>query len=197
MKKVLPLLFALVLVLVSIGGCKPKEPPAPVTPAEPTIAKIGLGHVTSIAKSKDLTGGEDGTVTPSAAQADTVFAGVAFAKDGKVVKVSIDTAQTKVNYDKDLQVTSDLSAPGKTKVELGENYGMKKQSAIGKEWFEQIAELERWMAGKTVAEIKAMKVKERDASHPSVPDVPELTSTVTITVQDYIAAVAKSFDRAK
>ena len=40
-------------------------------------------------------------------------------------------------------------------------------------------------------EIKALKVKQRDATHPAVPDVPELTSSVTITVQDYIAAVEK------
>ena len=32
--------------------------------------------------------------------------------------MSIETAQTKVNYDADMNVTSDLSAPGKTKKEL-------------------------------------------------------------------------------
>ena len=52
------------------------------------------------------------------------------------------------------------------------------------------------MTGKTVAEIKALKVKERDASHPQAPDDPELTSLVTITV-DYIAAVAEAFEKAR
>ena len=42
-----------------------------------------------------------------------------------------------------------------------------------------------------------MKTKQTDASHPAVPDVPELTSTVTISVQDYIAAVAESYANAK
>ena len=38
---------------------------------------------------------------------------------------------------------------------------MRRASAIGKEWFEQIAEFEKWMIGKTVDEVKASKVKER------------------------------------
>jgi len=74
---------------------------------------------------------------------------------------------------------------------------MRKASSIKKEWFEQIAEFEKWMVGKTVADIKSLKVKQRDASHPAVPDTPELTSTVTVTVADYIAAVAESFANAK
>ncbi len=158
--------------------------------------KLGLGSEISIAKSRGYSQA-DGKETLPQAQVDTTIAVSAFDKDGKVVRNIIDVVQTRVAYDKEGKVTSDKTAEIKSKVELGEEYGMKKVSTIGKEWFEQIAELEKWMAGKTVAEIKAMKVKERDASHPSVPDVPELTSTVTITVQDYIAAVAKSFDNAK
>lgn len=161
-----------------------------------SAAKIGLGHVTSIAKSKDLVVGKNGKVTPPVAQVDTTIAAVAFDKAGRVIEVTIDTAQTKVNFDKDLKVTSDLTAENKTKVELGDGYGMRKASSIKKEWYEQIAALEKWMIGKTVAEIKSLKVKQRDASHPSVPDAPELTSTVTVTVQDYIAAVEEAYKNA-
>jgi hypothetical protein len=60
-----------------------------------------------------------------------------------------------------------------------------------------MAEFEKWMIGKTTSEIKSLKVKERDASHKNVPDVPELTSTVTITVEGYIAAVAEAYTNAK
>jgi len=158
--------------------------------------KVGLGHVTSIASSKDLVVDKNGKVTPPVAQVDTTMAAVAFDKAGRVIEVIIDTAQTKVNFDKDLKVTSDLTAENKTKIELGDGYGMRKASSIKKEWFEQIAAFEKWMVGKTVAEIKSLKVKQRDASHPSVPDVPELTSTVTMTVQDYIAAVEEAYKNA-
>jgi hypothetical protein len=74
---------------------------------------------------------------------------------------------------------------------------MVKASSIKKEWYQQIAELEKWMTGKTVDEIKGMKVKAKDEEHPAVPDVPELTSSVTVSVQDFTAAVAEAFANAK
>lgn len=158
--------------------------------------KLGLGHVTSIGKSKDLGADDKGNFVPPMAQVDSAIAAVAFDAEGRVVKVVIDSAQSKINFNKDFTIATDLQAKGLTKVELGDGYGMKKASSINKEWFEQIAELEKWMIGKTVAEIKALKVKQRDATHPAVPDVPELTSSVTITVQDYIAAVEKAWENA-
>ena len=158
--------------------------------------KLGLGHITSIAKSKDLAVDGKGKVVPPMAQVDSAIAAVAFDAKGRVVKVNLDSAQSKISFNKDFTVANDLTAKGLTKVELGDGYGMRKASGIGKEWNEQIAELEKWMTGKTVAEIKALKVKQRDAGHPAVPDVPELTSVVTITVQDYIAAVEKAWENA-
>ena len=54
----------------------------------------------------------------------------AFDKDGKVAGTIIDNAQTKVNFDKNGKVASDKNAEIKTKVELGDEYGMKKASRI-------------------------------------------------------------------
>ncbi|NLN06439.1 MAG: hypothetical protein GX167_02330 [Firmicutes bacterium] len=160
--------------------------------------KLGLGQEISIAKSKDYAPaeGDKPEVLPTA-QVDTTIAATAFTADGKVAGVIIDTAQIVVNFNKDGKVTSDRNAPLKTKVEKGNDYGMHKVSSIGKEWYEQIAELEKWMVGKTVAEITGMKVKERDESHPAVPDVPELTSSVTINVGDYLAVVVEALQKAK
>ncbi|WIV13804.1 hypothetical protein [Proteiniborus sp. MB09-C3] len=203
MKKTISIFLVLILMATMLIGCSPKEPanntPKDNTPAsgdnssqdnstpadETDIVKIGLGHITSIDKSKDL----DGETLPLG-QVDTVMAAVAFDKDGKVVKITIDTAQTKVEFDKDLQVISDFAAENKTKVELGPEYGMVKNSKIGKEWFEQAAELEKWMIGKTVDEIKAMKLNELR------PDEAELTSSVTVTVDGYIAAVEEAYNNA-
>ncbi|HZK58027.1 MAG TPA: hypothetical protein VFD17_06935 [Clostridia bacterium] len=153
---------------------------------------LGLGHEISIGSSEPAK--EDkGPV----AQVDTTMAATLFDRDGRVVKTIIDTAQTNVEYDTKGKLVTDKEGQFKTKVELGNDYNMKRVSDIGKEWFEQIAELEKWIEGKTVDEIRAMRVKERDPSHTHVPDEPELTSTVTITVQDYVAAVAKSQKNAK
>ncbi len=154
--------------------------------------KVGLGVTVSIASSKDADD-ENGPV----AQVDTVMAATAITADGKVAGTVIDNAQTRVSFDKDGKLTSDPSAEFKTKVELGDDYGMKSRSEIGKEWYEQISELGKWMTGKTLDEIKSMKTKEVDAGHPAVPDDPDLTSLVTITVQDYISVVSESFDRSK
>jgi hypothetical protein len=164
--------------------------------SESGIVKLGLGHNTSIASSKDLGVDAEGKEVTPVGQVDTVMVAAAFDKDGKVVKVMIDNAQTKVNFDKALQVTSDTAAEYKTKVELGDDYGMIKASKIGKEWYQEIAELEKWMVGKTVEEVKAMKVVQKDESHPSVPDVAELTSLVTLSVQDYIAALDEAYTTA-
>lgn len=186
MKKGLALVLSLCLLVAvfSVAGCSPA--------AEPEVTvKLGLGSVSSIAKSRDAAEG-----TTAMAQADTTIAAVVFDEEGKIVDVRIDVAQTKVDFDDDMKVSSDKNAKVKTKKEKGHDYGMGGISQIGKEWFEQIAAFEEWMIGKTVEEVKGLKVKERDASHTHVPDVPELTSTVTITVQDYMAAVEKAWENA-
>ena len=199
MKKLLSLLLVLILVFAIVGcGGQKDDTPAPGSEqgsgssSADGIVKLGLGQLTSIAKSKSADG-ENGPM----AQVDTVMAAVGFDKDGKVVSITIDTAQTRVNFDKDGKLTSDPSAELKTKVELGDEYGMKKNSEIGKEWYEQIAELEKWMVGKTVDEIKSMKTKKVDDAHPAVPDDPDLTSLVTISVQDYIAIVEEAWEKAR
>ena len=164
---------------------------------EPGAETLGLGTKISIAKSKGLGTDAEGKEVLPLAQVDTVIVVSAFDADGKVVGTIIDNAQTKVEFDKEGKVTSDRNAKYKTKVELGDEYGMKKASSIGKEWYEQAKALADWMVGKTVDEVKAMKVKQRDESHPAVPDVPELASLVTITVQDYIAALEEAYANAK
>lgn len=207
MKKVLSIVLVTVLALSVLAGCSApatapapaptSAPAAPETPAaaDGSIVKLGLGHITTITKSADL-GTKDGKEVLPLGQVDTVMAAVGFDKDGKVVSVTIDNAQTKVNFDNKLQLTSDVKAENKTKVELGDAYGMSKASTIGKDWYQQIAELEKWMAGKTVGEIKAMKVKAKDEAHPAVPDVAELTSLVTVSVESYIAVVEEAFTNA-
>ncbi len=203
MKKVLWLALVLVLALAMIAGCgdtpaeevpgeeAPEETPEETPEDEEATgsAKLGLGIVTSIAKSRDA--GDDVTAQ---AQADVVMAAVLFDAEGRVASIMIDNAQNRVAFDEEMQVATDVSVPGTTKVELGDDYGMKRVSEIEMEWYEQMAEFEAWMIGKTVDEIKALEVKVVDDAHQNVPDVPELTSVVTITVEDYIAAVEYAYN---
>ena len=175
MKKVL----ALTLVAILLAGCGAAS------------VKTGLGHNISIEKSADASAEAEGL-----AQVDTVMAAVTVDSANKILGVVIDTAQTKVNFDATGKITTDKAEEQKTKVELGFDYGMKKAGSA-REWFEQIAELEKWMVGKTIDEVKGMKVKAKDDAHPAVPDVAELTSLVTISVEGYLEAVADAFDNKK
>ncbi|MFO8191624.1 MAG: hypothetical protein R6U08_02445 [Bacillota bacterium] len=203
MKKKLGLLLVILLAIFLVVGCGeapaeetpeeiPEEEPEEETGADGT-QKLGLGVVTSVAKSTDAD--FDAGINPTA-QADVVMAAVLFDAEEKVVSVTIDNAQTRVAFDEGMQVSTDISQPAETKRERGDDYGMGNISEIGKEWYEQINELENWMIGKTVEEIKNMPVKTRDEAHQNVPDVPELETLVTITVEDYIAAVEYAYNNA-
>ena len=153
------------------------------------IVKVGLGVVTDISKSRDAGTNAEGNAVLAQAQVDTTIAAVGFDKDGKVVSVTIDVAQVRVAYDADLKATN-KNAEFKTKGELGEAYNMKARSPIGKEWDEQIVELEKWMIGKTISEIKAINLTENR------PADEDLAALVTITVDYYIAAVEKAWNNA-
>ncbi len=166
MKKIL----ALTLVAVLLAGCGAAS------------VKTGLGHNISVAKSKDVTAEAEGLV-----QVDTVMAAVTVDSANKILGVKIDSAQSKVNFDATGKITTDLTKEQKTKVELGYDYGMKKAGSA-REWFEQIAELEKWMVGKTVDKITAIKEASEDA---------DLKSKVSISISDYQAAVAEAVQNAK
>lgn len=200
MKKILSLVLTSVLALSVLAGCAKTETPAetpaetPVetpaeTPAEEpaeegAIAKMGLGIKTSIGKSKDLT---DGAAT---GQVDSVIVAAGFDADGKIVSITIDTAQDKVGFDGEMKLTSDTAVEGKSKLELGAEYGMKGASKIGKEWNEQIEAFGAWMIGKTVDEVKALELVD------DVTTNEELTSTVTIKLSGYISALEEAYANA-
>jgi len=181
MKKIFAIVFAVTLILTLFAGCGGSA-------SSTGGIKTGLGHVVSTNKSTEASANEDGFV-----QVDTVMAAVSVDSSGKIVSVTIDTAQTKIPFDATGKFKEDITKPQQTKVELGKDYGMIKASSIGKEWYEQIADLEKWMTGKTIDQIKAMKVKENS----SIPDEPDLVSKVTISVADYIAAVEEAVKNAK
>lgn len=170
----------------------PKTVVGPVAAKAGSIAKVGLGIKTSVAKSAAFTAEK-----PGAAQADVIAAAVGFDKDGKVVALTIDNGQTKVDFNADGTLKSDVAAAYQTKQEKKEAYGMIKASKIGLEWYQQIEALSAWMQGKTVEEIKAMKTKAgADAAHPAVPAETDLATSVSITVQDYIAVVEEAWKNA-
>ncbi len=185
MKKTLSIVLVLVMAIGLFAGCNQTPAPTPTpTPAPtPTIVKLGLGSVLSIAKSKDAAEG-----VTAVGQADVTIAAVGFDKDGKILSVDIDTAQTKIAFDAALAVTSDVAAEVKSKTDLGADYGMKKASGIQKEWNEQMAAIEAWMIGKTIEQVKAMPV-DKDG----YPTDKDMVAKVTMNVTGYIQAVEQAW----
>ena len=90
------------------------------------------------------------------------------------------------------KITSDVKSGVKTKRQLGDDYGMKAASGIGKEWFEQAANMEDYLAGKNAGEVTGIAV-DGDGK----PTDPDLLAGVTISVDGYQTAAVKAMENAK
>jgi len=174
MKKLGFLLISALLVATTLVGCAPK------------VYKVGSGAVTSI-KAAPAAADASGKV-----QVNTTIAGVVLDSKGKIVDVKLDVAQNQYSFKADGTIDGEVEAPTPTKKEKGDAYGMKAASAIGKEWYEQIAVFEAWMIGKTLEEVKAIKLDENTATTEE-----DLKASVTIKLSGYLAAVEAAVNNAK
>ncbi len=197
MKKSLALILSASLLSFALIGCgAPAPTPAPVVEApaqtpDNTVGaegsvKTGLAIITTTAKSKDAED-QDGL-----AQVDSTIVAVTVDGEGKIVKCIIDGAQTKINFSKTGEITTDINAAFKTKQELGAEYGMAKASSIGKEWNEEADALAEYVVGKTVEEVKGIAVNEKGAPADS-----ELAASVTVSIGGFVAAIEKAVANAQ
>jgi hypothetical protein len=143
--------------------------------------------VTSLAKSTNATAEKDGS-----AQVDSTVVAVTLGKDGKIMACAIDAVQAKISFDDKGKLLTKPDAEVKTKNELGEDYGMKKVSGIGKEWYDQAAAFADYVKGMTAEEVKNIKVDERNYV-----TEPDLKASVTISIGSFIEALEKAAANAK
>ncbi len=206
MKKKIALALSLAMLVFIIAGCGSNtsnpagETTAATTQTETTAAttgettgtaagnalKTGLAVVTSIASSKDA-GEADGL-----AQTDSTVIALTVDAAGKIVDCKIDAAQTKINFSKEGKIVTPLDTVMKTKQEKGAEYGMAKASGIGKEWNDQANAFAAYVIGKTVDEVKGIALNEKGA-----PTDAELSSSVTVHVNEFMAAIEKAVANAK
>ncbi len=191
MKKIFSLVLAALIAAAMLAGCKSDngtggntETPGNVGGTDKSV-KTGLAISTSIGKSTDA--GEEGL-----AQADSVAVAVMIDAEGTIISCVIDSAQSKVNFNSEGKLTTPTDTEFNTKNELGDEYGMKKASTIGKEWNEQAAALASYVQGKTVDEVRSIAVDE--TRHPTGDD---LKSSVTISIGPYIDMIEKAVENAK
>lgn len=106
-------------------------------------------------------------------------------KDDKITSCYIDSLQAKVSFDTTGTISTDLTAPVKTKNELGDDYGMKAWGGAKYEWYEQAASFAKYVTGKTAAEVAGIAVSE------GKPSDTDLASSVTIAIGGFQALIAK------
>ena len=129
-------------------------------------------------------------------QLDLSAAMVSFEADGTIVDARIDVVQVKVgaNEAKDgleLKNTNVVDGSVTTKLELGKDYNMKGSSGIGKEVDAQIEAFADWCVGKKYNEIAGQLIP--GSGHGTAVHE-ELTSSVTITVDAFVAAIESAWE---
>lgn len=158
--------------------------------------KLGFASKTDISMSKDLAQADDGTQSGTV-EANTMMVSVIVDNAGKVKNINIDIVQSPVKFDQTGKIQSDIATTTfQSKKELGDKYGMKKNSGIGKEWFEQAAAIEKWMTGKTADQIKNMKLKQGPEGD-NITDEADLASSATIGIDDFITVAVAAINNAK
>ncbi len=144
--------------------------------------KLRVGTVTSIAKSTNATADAQGL-----AQVYNTYAALTTNETGVITSCVIDASQANINFDTAGKITTPLDTTFQTKDDLKDVYGMKAASGIGKEWYEQAAAFAAYATGKTAAEVAGTAVDE--TGHVTGAD---LTASVTVSVGDFMAAIAKA-----
>lgn len=148
---------------------------------------IGIGIVTTIDKSKDATAEAEGV-----AQAYTNYSIVTFDADGVITSCIIDGSQTNVKFDTMGVITTDLAGAFPSKNELGADYGMIKNSGIGKEWNEQAAAFAAYVLGKTVDDVTGIALTDDGA-----PSDADLAASVTVGVGSFMETIERAYTFAR
>ncbi|MBE5798691.1 MAG: hypothetical protein E7321_01910 [Clostridiales bacterium] len=150
------------------------------------LAATGVGSATTVSAAA-ATADAAGSVTVT-----TTMCAVTLDDEGKFAAVAFDVIESKAGFDATGAIAGEVNAAPQTKAELGEAYGMKAISPIGKEWYEQMDALAAWCVGKTPAEVLGMAFgadgKPTDA---------DLTSGCTIYINDQLKALEKAVAAAK
>ena len=143
--------------------------------------RLALTTSTNVASSKSATQEEDGLIQTYATVAAVTLNG------DVITSCYIDAVQANVNFDTAGAVTSDLTAAQPSKNQLGDDYGMKKASSIGKEWYEQAAAFCTYVTGKTLDQVAGLAVTETGAAADA-----DLAASVTLSIGEFQALLAKA-----
>ena len=166
MKKIVAFLL-LACMMLSLAACG----------SSGTEYKLGMGVSLSTDSSKD-----------NQAQVDATVATVVTDKDGKIVLCRLDVAQSKMDVTGGA-VEADKTF--KTKMELGDDYGMVAYGNAIAEWYDQAKAFESYVVGKTAAEVEGIETVVNDTGHNVATDE-ALLAGCTMDITAFKAAVVKA-----
>ncbi len=142
MKRIIAFALALAGVLTACGS---DEKPNTNTNTNTFDYKTGLATYTHTNNTYSTTRDKDG----QSAVSTTIVAAV-FDNNGKIIDINIDEVESKTRFDSTGRLIDYTGGEVVSKRELGDDYNMKAASGIGKEWYEQIDTLEKWLVGRDV-----------------------------------------------
>ena len=141
--------------------------------------RVSLGVVAENASS-DVTATDDKDLN---AEVELTFAALTLDADGRITSAIGDMAEPALTVAADGGITAPEAV--RTKLELGDGYGMRGASALGKEWYEHSAGYCSYLKGKTEAEA---------ASIPADGSDPDLAALCTISIDALQKAVGDAFE---
>ena len=140
----------------------------------------GIAIVTNLEKS-----------TGQIAEFDVTLVAVTVNDDGVITSCAIDSVGTKIEFDTNGVIKTDINSEIKSKQELGANYGMVAWGGAKYEWYEQVNSLAKYCIGKTKEEVLNIAVNEV-----TKPTDTDLSTSVTIAIGGYKNAIAEAVDNA-
>ena len=140
-------------------------------------AALGIEAVNG---TSDITATDDKDVN---AEVDLTVVALTLGADGRVTSAIGDMAEPALTVAADGGITAPEAV--RTKLELGDGYGMRGASALGKEWYEHSAGYCSYLKGKTEAEA---------ASIPADGSDPDLAALCTISIDALQKAVGDAFE---
>ena len=157
MKKFLALAAALALSF-SVTACSVDNDNNAADTIDRTTYKVGVGSYTTTEDSSSSVEDSRGKGVVS-----TTYATVIFDENDIIRKIYIDEVESKIYFDSKGHLDeSKNNKVVRSKRELGDEYGMKAASNIGKEWYEQINSLEDYLVGKNIRNISDFVMNNGD-----------------------------------
>ena len=145
--------------------------------------KFGAGVYVTAPSTTDATADKEGT-----GKVDVTVAAVTIDADGKIVACALDTASNTVKFTADGKAVANNEF--KTKYELGADYNMVTYGGATKEWFVQADAFEALVAGKTLAEVKALLAEGNKGTDEVI------NAGCTVMINEFVGAIEKAYNAA-